>query len=136
MGLSACVSIVAIPTFMQDSSTTTDLPTDTPKFEDRLGELQTIVSHLESGTLGLDEAMLHFERGVSLLRTCFETLEQAEQRIELLTGFDSAKNPRTVPFDATPTADADAASEPSPDAATPPKESAKRTASPDGELLF
>ncbi|MDA1018046.1 MAG: exodeoxyribonuclease VII small subunit [Planctomycetota bacterium] len=112
---------------MSDTNTQSDPREEAPKFEERLGELQTIVGRLESGSLGLDEAMLQFERGVALLRTCFETLEQAEKRIELLTGFDSENRARTVPFDAKPTAES-----PSEQSATDPSSAAKR----DGDLLF
>ena len=62
-----------------------------PTFETRVGELQEIVSQMEGGTLGLDEAMAKFERGVELLRTCFQTLEAAEARIEILTGAEPTR---------------------------------------------
>jgi exodeoxyribonuclease VII small subunit len=72
-------------------------------FEACLTELQDLVRLLEDGTLGLAESVAGFERGVALLRHCYQTLEQAEQKIELLSGFDQAGNPVTVPFDATST---------------------------------
>ena len=49
-----------------------------------------------------------FERGVKLLRTCYRVLEEAEQKIELLVGFDAQGEPVTEPFDATATYDAKA----------------------------
>jgi exodeoxyribonuclease VII small subunit len=79
---------------------------DEPTFEAGLAELQDLVHVLEEGSLGLDESIAHFERGISLLRRCYQALEQAEQKIELLTGFDRAGNPVTAPFDATATHDA------------------------------
>jgi exodeoxyribonuclease VII small subunit len=69
-----------------------------PDFERALSELEQIVHQLESGSLGLEPSLARFEQGVSLLRHCYETLEKAEQRIELLTGFDAAGNPVTAPF--------------------------------------
>lgn len=74
-----------------------------PSFEEALEELQQIVGDLEDGTLGLEESMRRFEKGIGLLRSCYQTLEQAEQRIQILTGMDSAGNPVTAPFDATAT---------------------------------
>ena len=81
-------------------------PDDHPlSFEQSLAELQQIVAELEEGTLGLEESMQRFERGTALLRRCYQTLHQAEQKIEILTGFDAEGNPITADFDATATHD-------------------------------
>jgi exodeoxyribonuclease VII small subunit len=77
-----------------------------PTFEAGLAELQSLVRELEEGALGLDESIARFERGVSILRRCYQALERAEQKIELLTGFDRDGNPVTAPFDGTATLDA------------------------------
>ena len=82
--------------------------TDTPTFETALAELQRIVSDLENGSVGLEESLAQFERGVTLLKTCYATLERAEQRIELLVGAKPDGSPLTEPFDASATANADA----------------------------
>src|SRR5262245_24358749 len=66
---------------------------DSPNFESSLAELQQIVAQLEGGTLGLDESLAEFERGVKLLRTCYQMLETAEQKIELLVGFNEKGEP-------------------------------------------
>lgn len=72
-------------------------------FEACLTELQDVVRQLEEGRLGLAESIAGFERGISLLRHCYQTLEQAEQKIEILSGFDQAGNPVVAPFDAAAT---------------------------------
>jgi exodeoxyribonuclease VII small subunit len=72
-------------------------------FEACLSELQDLVRLLEEGRLGLAESIAGFERGISLLRHCYRTLEGAEQKIEILSGFDQAGNPVIVPFDAAST---------------------------------
>jgi exodeoxyribonuclease VII small subunit len=77
----------------------------TPSFEESLGELQQNVADLEDGALGLEESMQRFERGIALLRRCYATLEQAEQKIEVLTGISAGGAVRTVPFDGTATFD-------------------------------
>jgi exodeoxyribonuclease VII small subunit len=77
-----------------------------PTFEAGLAELQTLVRELEEGSLGLDQSIARFERGISILRRCYQALERAEQKIELLTGFDRDGNPVTAPFDGTATLDA------------------------------
>ena len=69
-----------------------------PDFESALTELERIVQQLEGGALGLEQSLVRFEEGIGLLRQCYETLERAEQRIELLTGSDSGGNPVTTPF--------------------------------------
>lgn len=75
----------------------------TSSFEASLGELQEIVATLEAGSTSLEESMQQFERGVGLLRNCYRVLEEAEQRIEILTGVDRDGQPRTEPFDAAAT---------------------------------
>lgn len=79
---------------------------DRPSFETSLAELQQIVAQLEAGTLGLEQSLCEFERGVKLLRTCYRFLEDAEQKIELLVGFNEQGEPVTEPFDAAATYDA------------------------------
>lgn len=77
-----------------------------PSFETSLAELQQIVTQLEAGALGLEQSLGEFERGVKLLRTCYRFLEDAEQKIELLVGFNEQGEPVTEPFDAAATYDA------------------------------
>ena len=72
-------------------------------FEGSLAQLQQIVNDLEEGQLGLEVSLSRFEEGIRLLRSCYRILEQAEQRIEILTGQDAAGNPVTGPFDSTAT---------------------------------
>jgi exodeoxyribonuclease VII small subunit len=72
-------------------------------FEACLAELQDVVRQLEEGRLGLAESIAGFERGISLLRHCYQSLERAEQKIEILSGFDQAGNPVVAPFDAAST---------------------------------
>jgi exodeoxyribonuclease VII small subunit len=79
-----------------------------PSFEAALAELQTIVADLEAGSVGLEESLVRFERGVTLLKLCQQTLEKTEQRIELLVGTNADGTPLTQPFDATATANSEA----------------------------
>jgi exodeoxyribonuclease VII small subunit len=75
------------------------LPPDCPTFEEALQNLEQIVHDLEDGQTGLAEALARYEQGVKLLKQCFNLLEGAERKIELLSGFDAAGNPVAVPFD-------------------------------------
>ena len=53
-------------------------------FEENLKELETIVTKLESGEVGLDEALELYENGIKLSAVCKERLETAKQKIETL----------------------------------------------------
>ena len=56
-----------------------------PTFEEALGQLETVVARLEGGDLPLEEALRAFEEGIRLARMCAARLEDAEQRVRLLT---------------------------------------------------
>ncbi|MBK0001308.1 exodeoxyribonuclease VII small subunit [Erwinia sp. S38] len=65
-------------------------------FESSLQQLEQIVTRLESGNLPLEEALSEFERGVQLARIGQQTLQQAEQRVQILLNDD--KNADLTPF--------------------------------------
>jgi len=68
-----------------------------PDFEAALQELETLVEKMEQGELSLEDSLQHFERGVTLSRTCQQALKAAEQKVEVLM----QKNAREeiTPFD-------------------------------------
>ncbi|MCM1306729.1 MAG: exodeoxyribonuclease VII small subunit [Bacteroides sp.] len=53
------------------------------KFEDALGELESIVKKLESD-IALDEAVKAFERGIELSKVCIENLKTEKGKLDLL----------------------------------------------------
>ena len=55
-------------------------------YEAAFAELETIVAVLETGEKTLEESMLLFERGQSLIKHCAEMLEKAELKVQTLTG--------------------------------------------------
>ena len=55
------------------------------RFEDGMQQLETLVAQLEAGDLALEEALRAFESGVGLVRGLNDQLNQAEQRVEILT---------------------------------------------------
>jgi exodeoxyribonuclease VII small subunit len=55
-------------------------------YEQALGELESIIASLESGTLQLEETMSLYERGQALTRHCVELLDKAELRVKQLSG--------------------------------------------------
>ena len=54
-------------------------------FEQAESELRTIVERLESGAVGIDEAIALWERGEALYEICRERLDSAEGKVEELT---------------------------------------------------
>jgi exodeoxyribonuclease VII small subunit len=63
----------------------TDKKPITPvNFEHALADLETQVQRLEGGDLPLEEALKAFEEGVRLTRECQQSLDAAEQKVQLL----------------------------------------------------
>lgn len=54
-------------------------------FEEKLRELEQLVTRMEDGNLGLEESLEAFENGVKLVRDCQQALEAAEQKVKVLT---------------------------------------------------
>ena len=54
--------------------------------EEALDDLEQIVEMLEEGKMGLEESLELYERGMSLVALCQSRLQNAEKRIECLTG--------------------------------------------------
>lgn len=60
----------------------TDTPHETElTFEQRLDELDTLVSELESGDLSLDQMLARYEHGMALVASCQQQLAEAELRV-------------------------------------------------------
>jgi len=72
-----------------------------PAFEQALTALEERVRKLESGEVGLEEALTLFEEGVALARSCHEQLEAAERRVAALTRSASGieEEPLSEPWD-------------------------------------
>ncbi len=66
-------------------------------FEGSMARLEEIVSQLERGDAPLEQAMALFEEGAGLLRECTKQLNQAEQKVALLTAGEDGQ-PVEQPF--------------------------------------
>ncbi len=53
-------------------------------FEDSLAELEKLVEQMEQGNIPLEESLKSFERGIKLTRTCQKSLQEAEQKVQIL----------------------------------------------------
>lgn len=67
-------------------------------FEQSMARLEEIVGLLERGDAPLDEAMALFEEGAKLMRECTKRLDQAEQKVTLLTAGEDGQ-PREEPLE-------------------------------------
>ncbi len=54
-------------------------------FEKSLKQLETLVDKLEKGDISLEDSLKTFEQGVKLTRECQQALQNAEQKISLLS---------------------------------------------------
>lgn len=54
-------------------------------FEENMNKLETIVKRLERGDSNLDGMLALFEEGVKLTKDCNKLLDEAEQKINILS---------------------------------------------------
>lgn len=54
-------------------------------FETAIARLEEIVRMLESGNAPLDKSLAMFEEGVALVKLCNSRLDNAEQKVKILT---------------------------------------------------
>lgn len=54
-------------------------------FEESLQTLEKLVTDLEKGDLSLEDSLKTFEEGIALTRHCQTALQEAEQKVQLLT---------------------------------------------------
>ncbi len=66
-------------------------------FEQSLKQLETLVETLETGNLNLDESLKSFEKGIKITRDCQTALNEAEQRVRILTS-DNESEAKTLDF--------------------------------------
>jgi exodeoxyribonuclease VII small subunit len=75
-----------------------DQITEPPQFERSIDELEQLVDRLENDELTLEESLKVFERGIGLTRSCQKALDQADQRVRILT--EATDDAEPEPFDA------------------------------------
>jgi len=59
--------------------------TDKIEFESAIKELETLVEQMEQGDITLEQSLENFERGIELTRACQKALQEAEQKVQILT---------------------------------------------------
>ena len=68
------------------------MPETNMTFESVMEELDQLVQKMEGQNLNLQEALAHFERGITLTRFCQDALQNAEQKVKVLS--DSLDSPQ------------------------------------------
>ena len=58
--------------------------TNSLSFEENLKALENLVEKLESQNISLEDSLNHFEKGMALVESCQNQLNQAEKRIKKL----------------------------------------------------
>lgn len=69
-------------------------------YEAAVKELEALVEKLEQGDISLEESLALYERGVLLTRDCQESLQAAEQKVQML--LQQAGQANLVDFDPEP----------------------------------
>ena len=72
--------------------------TETLSFEQSMADLEQIVRELEEGELSMDDALASYEVGIGRLKRCYQLLDAAEKKVELLISVDEDGNARTKAF--------------------------------------
>ncbi|UCD27712.1 MAG: exodeoxyribonuclease VII small subunit [Planctomycetota bacterium] len=69
-----------------------------PTFEEMLTQLESIVSAIEEGKIGLQQAIKEYEKGMKLIQSCRKVLTEAEARIQQLQVAEDG-SAKTVPME-------------------------------------
>ena len=66
------------------SSKKSNKKTDALDFEGSMVELESLVERMENGEQSLEDSLKDFERGIALTRSCQKSLQETEQKIQML----------------------------------------------------
>ena len=64
----------------------------TSVFEDSMEELEKLVEQMEQGDISLEESLKAFERVIKLTRACQQSLQEAEQKVQILLEKNGQQN--------------------------------------------
>ena len=67
------------------------------RFEEEVSEIEWMAGEIEEGKIGLEESIVKYEQGMTLVKQCRAILSKAEQRIQKLQE-RSDGSLRTTPF--------------------------------------
>ena len=67
-------------------------------FEQAMEELEQVIDRLDSGELGLEQALNFYEKGIELGKRCEKLLKEAELRVQKLSEGEGG-NPQVAPLE-------------------------------------
>jgi len=70
---------------MIEANTESTTQTDELTFEQAIEQLEQLIEKIESGEVGLEQSLKHYEQGTELIKRCRSILDSAEQRVAELT---------------------------------------------------
>ncbi|MBB6428271.1 exodeoxyribonuclease VII small subunit [Algisphaera agarilytica] len=62
-----------------------------PSFEQAIDQLEELIEQIESGEIGLEDALKRYEDGTKLIQRCRSILDSAEKKIGELTADGEAE---------------------------------------------
>lgn len=68
-------------------------------FDEAMQELETLLASIESGTLGLDETLDAYEKGIKLSKELEKQLDEKKGRIQKILGDDTVVSLETEESD-------------------------------------
>lgn len=71
-----------------DTSGSNEADQSSLSFEQAIEKLESMIDDIESGEVGLEEAIARYEQGQKLVKRCRTILDKAEQRIAELSPAD------------------------------------------------
>ncbi|TVP89919.1 MAG: exodeoxyribonuclease VII small subunit [Thioalkalivibrio sp.] len=81
------------------------MPKDPPKspaaFEAAMESLEQLVARMEAGDLPLEESLREYQRGMELVRSCQEALDEAQRRIDSVIESPGSPTQTSDPNDST-----------------------------------
>ena len=66
-------------------------------FEESVEALEALIEQIETGEIGLEDALKHYEKGTELIAQCRGVLDAAEKKIGELTGDGDPAEPADAP---------------------------------------
>ena len=69
------------------------------KFEDALGELESLIEAMEESDLPLDDLVASYSRGMELWKVCQQRLENARLKVDAISARSTEENMELEDFD-------------------------------------
>jgi len=66
--------------------------------ESSLKEINDLIEKMEQGDLTLEQALGHFEQGITLIKNCQTILREAEQKVQILIQNSNSNEEELKPY--------------------------------------